>query len=646
MANLCAGFYSVTATDANNCTATQTITITQPAQIVVNLSPTASNCTPNTGSVISTVTGGTGTYVFLWSNANTNNNINGLSPNTYSVVVRDANACSVTQSATVANGCTVSPCALLINTTLTQTSCSNTCNGAIQVGISNANGLISYTWNNGRTTQNINGLCPNTYTLTVTDGNNCRATINNLVINMPQPLSSVMTTTLASCNGADGQATIRVLGGTAPYLYLWNNGQQSLTASGLNAGAYLITVTDANGCSISRAATIGLNNTLAVTSPVVLRPASCFGINNGSAFVSAAGGNNISFAWSNGESTATATALASGQSTLTVSSTGACVAIRTVAISSPPQIVVNLNSTQTNCIANSGLIAAFVSGGSGAGYQYAWSNGASSSVVTGLTAGQYSLTATDGNNCSAVSTTTISIPIAPTVVLTHTIPSCNSPADITATVSPVGNYTFLWSNGSTTQNLSGIAGGIYQLEVRNGNCVATVRDTVPTVPPMTINFSVTLPTNPQTIDGSLSATASNGTAPFSYLWNTGSSSSVLVGIGSGLYIVSATDANGCTATDTLQLGSITDVQRANTDLSFTVQPNPSAGQFHIVFNSALNGAYTVRLHDVLGRNLWQQAFDSPNLSLPLDMSPFPAACYFISIQQRERIVTQKLIIAR
>ncbi len=719
VANLCAGVYTVTVTDVNGCVATANNTITQPAAITITGSVTNPSCCANgnDGNISITATGGTAGYTFAWSNSRTSQNISALTGGNYSVIVTDANSCSVSsspfilnnpsqlvataaisptscsiggsanavvaggtapysylwdngQSAQVSTGLTSGAhlvtitdnngcrliytvaipngcvCGIVVTNTITQASCTNTCDGAIQIGLTNANGQIRYTWNNGRTTQNVSGLCPNTYILTVTDANNCTATVNNLVINNPAPIISVISTTNASCNGTDGRATISLTGGTNPYTFNWSNGQQSSTASGLNAGVYPIIATDANGCSVVRAATVGLSNSLAVTNPVVVQNASCFGVANGAAFISAAGANNISYLWSNGEATSSASALPGGVSTITVSSAGGCVATRTVTINSPSQIVLNLISTQLNCVPNTGAIAAIVSGGSGSGYQFNWSNGQSGTTISGLNSGQYSLSVTDGNNCAAVSTTNISIATPPLVVLTHTNPTCNTLADISATISPAGNYTFLWSNGSTTQNLSGIAGGIYQLEVRNGNCVTTVRDTVPTASPIDINFSVTLPTNPQTQDGSLSATASNGTAPFSYVWNTGATGSVLVGIGSGLYIVSVSDASGCTAIDSFQLGSITNITESGNNIEFVIQPNPSAGEFNLILQSAIVGEYQIRLYDVLGRTLWQQELSSPQLILPINMSHLPAACYFVSVQQRGKISTQKLIIAK
>jgi Secretion system C-terminal sorting domain len=406
-----------------------------------------------------------------------------------------------------------------------------------------------------------------------------------------------------------------------------------------------VSVTDANNCVLTSTANIGLTNTLAVTNPIINQNPTCFGANNGSAFVSAAGANNIRFLWINGETNSNATALNAGLNQVTVSAAGGCVVVRNVQLNSPTQIRTLISNTHTVCTPNSGiLIANNTNGGSGSGYQFVWSNGRSGSVQTGLSSGTYTLTITDGTGCSAISSTQISISTPPTLSATHTNPTCLAGGNITLSISPAANYTFLWSNGATTQNLSGIQGGIYTVEARNGTCVVSLRDTIPAVLPLVIGFSTTQPTNPNSNNGSVSAAVSNGLAPFSYVWNNTSTSNVLLGIGVGNYQVTVTDANGCTATNSVNLSPLTNVSQTTQLLDeFSVYPNPSAGVFGVKIGFLETQNFELQVVDMLGQVLFRQQYTSQQFQTQIDLSAYSTGIYLLRLQTDTIQKTIKII---
>ena len=137
------------------------------------------------------------------------------------------------------------------------------CDGTLVVNPTNGTPPIGYVWSNGQTTQTINNLCAGTYTVTVTDVNNCTITANATLVDPPVLQSPLIVATNPVCNGyCDGTATVNPIDGVAPYTYLWNDGQTTQTATNLCAGAYSVTVTDANGCPAS--------NTIALVNPPIV----------------------------------------------------------------------------------------------------------------------------------------------------------------------------------------------------------------------------------------------------------------------------------------------------------------------------------------------------------------------------------------
>jgi hypothetical protein len=266
-----------------------------------------------------------------------------------------------------------------------------------------------------------------------------------------------------------------------------------------------------------------------------------------------------------------------------------------------------------------------------------------------LGTGTYTVSVSNASGCTVVSATNISIASPFGLSSTHVLPTCNTGGSIDLTVAPVGNYTFLWNNGATSEDIQNLGGGIFQVQVRDASgCVQTLRDTLPSALPLQVSFSVTLPTQPFAGDGAISATANNGTAPYSYVWNTGSTSNALLGISSGTYIVTATDAAGCAVVDTIIVHSLTSVDApAMISQGLTISPNPAQDYFDIRLQSPISGAFTVRIYDALGRVIYESHEETTALNLPISVSELPAATYFVQIRTKSQgETTRKLVIIR
>ncbi|MNQ39467.1 hypothetical protein D3C85_530770 [compost metagenome] len=254
---LSAGTYTVTVTDANSCTATQSFVITQPIQLTASVgAQTNISCKGGSnGSATVNVTGGTSAYTYAWSPSGGSAAIaSGLSAGTYTVTVTDANSCTATQSFVITE-----PSVLNASSgAQTNVSCNGGSNGAATVNVTGGTGTYSYVWSpSGGTAATASGLSAGTYTVTVTDANNCTAT-QSFNITEPNALAaSIATQTNISCNGlSDGATTINVIGGVTPYTYLWSNGSTTKDISGLAAGNYTLTITDANNCSVTQSVTL------------------------------------------------------------------------------------------------------------------------------------------------------------------------------------------------------------------------------------------------------------------------------------------------------------------------------------------------------------------------------------------------------
>jgi large repetitive protein len=332
--NLVAGTYSVTVTDTNGCTATTSATITEPA-VALALSTTQVNvlCNGNnTGSLDLTVSGGTATYTYLWSNSSTIEDPQNLITGTYSVTVTDANGCTSTTNATI----TEPAVALALNTTQVNVLCNGNNTGSIDLSVTGGTSPYTYLWSNNSTIQDPLTLLAGTYSVTVTDSNGCTAT-TSATITEPSAVLALSTTQVdVLCNGNNtGSIDLSVTGGTSPYTYLWSNNATIQDPLNLVAGTYSVTVTDTNGCTATTSATItepAVALALSTTQVNVL----CNGNNTGSIDLSVTGGTApYSYLWSNNSTIQDPLNLVAGTYSVTVTDASGCTATTSATIIQP-----------------------------------------------------------------------------------------------------------------------------------------------------------------------------------------------------------------------------------------------------------------------------------------------------------------------
>ncbi|HTA82431.1 MAG TPA: T9SS type A sorting domain-containing protein [Bacteroidia bacterium] len=500
LTNLAAGTYTLTVTDANGCTNNTNTSITQPTALSVTI-PSSANPTCNggiDGTATGAISGGVIPYSYSWNTNPIQNSATAtaLPAGTYTLTGTDANGCTANVTVTLTN-----PAPLAVTATASSPS--------ICLGTSatlTAAGAQDYTWLpttglsfSAGTIVSASPSSTTMYTVTGTSTVGCTGTATVTISVLAPPTVSVNTTG-GLCGGSLGSATATPGGGTAPYKYIWSNGDNSSVAANLVTGVYQITIVDANNCSVSASATITNTNGPSIT-PTITN-ASCSGADNGSVSIAVTGGTApYRYAWSAANQTLKACTSATQDTTQVLSSVGegtyqvtvtdatGCTTIQSYSIAQPAFLSIHTNSTNAACLSSNGSAGVTVSGGT-TPYVYSW-NGAStttSASMTGLPAGVYNVLVTDKNGCFDSATVLVNNTNGPVVngigILDY---SCVNQTPGSVSISDSGGtapYTYSWSNGVTTSNLTGAIPGNYNLTVTDnngckGNASAYVPDELP-----------------------------------------------------------------------------------------------------------------------------------------------------------------------
>ena len=548
------GTYSATftVTDAHGCNSSDIALITVYALPVVNVDATVNaSCFGNCDGGIS-VSGG---VVYQWDGgAGTNATASGLCAGTYTVTATDANGCSATASATVAE-----PTALTVVATGTNASCNGVCDGTTSSVAAGGTAPYTYVWDGGAgTNATASGLCAGTYTITVIDTEGCAGTYSYTVTEPTALTGSITAQTNVLCNGdANGSVTVAGADGAPGYLYSLDGGattQASGTFNGLTVGSYAVTVVDANGCISNVPVTI--TEPTQITGSITAQTnASCAGVCDGEIEIAATGGTApLEYSWTSGSNSNIESNLCAGIYTCTVTDANGCETSEPITVTEPNAIVLVTDFVLSNCGQSDGEVSVSVSGGTGA-YTYLWddSGNSTTTVVTGLSAGTYAVTVTDANGCTQETSSTITDGVAGTVsTIVDTDISCFGICDGGATATIVGGtapFTYLWNNGETSANAYALCAGTASVDVTDANgCVAATTINISETPALGLVItSYTDPLCNGVCDGTADVTVSGGTAPFTYSWKSGGTTANEIGLCAGIDTVAVTDANGCIA---------------------------------------------------------------------------------------------------
>ncbi len=556
---LSAGLYSVMVTDANNCTAIENIAINNPGGPTITLlnSDTLVCHGQDSGFIDIQISGGLPPYTFNWSNGILTEDLSHLPAGTYIVAVKDSNQCVNTASFVIHETSDINPVAISSNPV---------CVGSILNLTGYSSMGDSYHWtapngfsSNSQDTSFIAAISDSgMYTLIISDTLGCLDTAFVYVLvdtcSCDAPVLAESHKNINCYGGNNGSIDIAATGGVTPYNYAWSGGQTSRNLSGLSAGTYTVSVTDAVGCSSQL--------TITVTEPAMLVISTLNNIDNicsngqsGSVTISVTGGTPpYDYQWNNGFSTASITQLKSGSYSVLLSDLNGCTTQSSFTIASPPGLTLTFTTNNDNCGSGVGAANAIVSGGVSP-YNYLWSNGVTTSGVSGLIGGHYSLIVTDANGCTISEYADISSAGGPVVSLVQAIDAgCFGEAGGILDIQVNGGtapYNYQWSDGSTSQDISNLIAGVYHVTVTGSDACATSTS-------FTIFQSAQVLAVAVTDDTVCSGMALNlyGSGGASYLWTGPNGFSSLLQnptfittqADSGIYSLIVSDPAGCTDT--------------------------------------------------------------------------------------------------
>ena len=544
LVGIIAGSYSVTVRDANACSVTTSMAVTQPVQLNINLNATNVNCNgSNTGSVASVVTGGTGTYAYNWSNANTTSNVSNLQAGSYILTVKDALGCSLTSSINI-----MQPSAITIQPSAANVQCNGSNTGAINLQVTGGTGAYSFIWSNQATTQQIAQLFAGNYAVTVQDANSCSA-ISSATINQPSLVNVTTTQSNYACAIRPGMINVSVNGGTSPYTYLWQDGNTQQNRNNLTAGTYSVSVSDQNHCI--QFASVNIGQIPAMVPTITLTDVSCFGGDNGNMTVSLTGGSQpFSYNWSNAGTTNTIQQLTASPYSVVVTDAYGCTVATTATVAQPPVIQLASTNTPVTCYGlNDGSAHVTASGGT-LGFSYQWSNNNTTQSISNVSAGSYVVSVVDGNNCTAVfNNVVITQPALMSIASTVVSLGCMAQNDGSIKVAAGGGtppYQYNWSTGAKAVVIDSLAAGTYGVTINDvNNCAISENFTVATSTPLSIIQTVQNASCKGVDNGSVSVNVTGGALPYNYNWNNGQQTPTASALGDGNYVVTVTDANGC-----------------------------------------------------------------------------------------------------
>ena len=553
ISNLSGGTFAVTITDGNGCEFIESgITINIPTELLSNTTVTTINCfDEQDGGIITNPSGGTEPYTHLWSTGDVTPNLFNLSAGTYTLTLTDNQGCQTIETTTL-----TAPSEIVLNYTTSPISCNGYTDSYINLSVSGGAGVYTFIWNNGAISEDVYNLSAGYYEVTITDANSCQH-VEAYTITEPDALDEQATVIAVSCDGVNnGAIQTNPIGGTAPYTYAWSTGSNLQNISNLTPGNYMLTLSDANNCQIVQSYNVDEVDGLFID--FVTSPISCSGANDGSLTANITGGTGVyTYLWDNGATTSTINNLGSGFYQLTVVDNGNCEAIQSFEIIEPTQLSATTITTAASCGNDNGSIVALPGGGT-APYTYLWNTGATTAIISDLIAGTYDLTLSDNNACLFTLSETIAATEAISVSSVLENVSCYGSLDGTIALLPVGgngNYSYLWSNGDFSQNISGLDVGEYFLTITDNNDCELLDTFMISAPDsLLLDFAITSITCFAGTDGAIDLEVlTGGVAPFNYTWSNGETTEDIIGLGQGEYEVTITDANQCVTITTIEV---------------------------------------------------------------------------------------------
>jgi len=553
-----AGVYIYSVIDSNNCTITDTIIIEEPDELVLTDSIVDVFCKGDaTAEIHLEVEGGVSPYQYSIDNgANFQSQayFDNLSAGSYLIIVKDANDCEISS-----NLLNVSEPFSVLSTGLTSPNllCFGD-TGTVILTVSGGTPNYSFLWDNGETSQNLNGVGAGNYSVSIFDANNCelQEMINIFSPDEIESNPSPIITDVDCFGNITGSISVTIVGGETPYDYSWSNGGTSSSISNLTSGTYDLIVIDDNNCKYEESIIVNEPDLLEVT--YIASHVACFGESNGEIDITVTGGtSSYTYAWSNLTLDEDLLNILAGTYTVTVTDVNNCSTSVTVTINEPSEIFYTVSTIDLLCEGeDEGQISISSIVGGTPAYEYSIDGStyqSSTATFNNLSSGNYAVNIRDQNGCSKDTLVVLDEPIGfSTIVNVQNIDeagSCNGDASGSISFSISGNtypYSYSWSNGESTSSIYNLTAGTYNLDVYDANNCSMVYSYLITEPDaLSLDYSVTPTSCEEKNDGSITTFVTGGTSPITYFWGTGEATSDIYNLAKGTYSLLIEDANGC-----------------------------------------------------------------------------------------------------
>lgn len=527
---------------------------------------TSSSCELANGSITVTISPES-SYTYQWTNGSISKDLQNIAAGVYTVTItRTGTSCTQVLSSIVTN--VNEP---IVTTISTQDADCGMQNGTATVTVSPPD-TYTFNWSNESNAQNQTQLAPGAYTLTVTSVGTCNNVSSITIAELPVDIQLTTQSTPSACGSSEGTATATA-SPPGEYVYSWSNGQSGTQATNLEAGTYSVTATIVGtNCSSSAEITVDeLPPSFTITTTTT--STNC-GVEDGTASVTVDPPGSYTYQWSNGETTAQLSNLGAGTYSVTVSISGTtCTQESSVTIDElPPSFTVTISSTPSGCGLSDGTATVIVD--PTGTYTYAWSNGGTTEQQTGLAAGTYSVTVSiPGSSCTQETSFTIDeLPPSFTVSISSTPSGCGlSDGTATVIVDPMGTYTYVWTNGGTTEQQTGLPAGTYSVSVSvpGSSCIQEASVTIDELP---APFELTSETTP-TACGMSEGTATVSVTPdgaYDFQWSNGGTGAMQSDLAAGSYTVTVS-ISGSTCSKTITV----DVEELPAGFTVTTTSTPA-----------------------------------------------------------------------
>ena len=608
------GSHTVTVTDKGGCSTTAVLSVAETlTPVTVSITILEENKCAGTpdGALRAEVKGGKSPYQYSWSTEGGKEaTISNLGPGTYTVTVTDAANQSITSSVLLAG-----PPALNATILLLVPANANASDGQAQAKASGGKGPYTYAWSNGVTTEVNKTLSAGNNTLVVTDANGCTSSASiTMSENITTLTASITQTGEIKCNG-EGTVGLDIIvsGGKAPYKFNWDLGQKTQSIKDLPAGNYQVTVTDVMGSIVT------VNKEVKQPAPVSVTTqsdaAASTNQQDGKGTAKASGGTgNLTYAWDNGENSAKATKLAAGIHTVTVTDEAGCSNTGQVEISENI-LALQVTVEQTGEVLCAGdataSIQTVVTGGKEP-YTYTWNNGSSSSSLSSMKDGLFTLTVTDATGHTATIAITVDAPLPIEVVAKVDASAAVNQSNGRASVTVTGGkekYSYAWDNGEKNAKAEKLNAGIHRVVVTDANgCTAEASvEITENILPLEVSITQTstvLCAGQST--ARLQGIVKGGKEPYSYAWNNGTrqwSTHTINDLAAGNYTLKVSDVAGNSITSQFQVSepkplslvaeNISPASTGNQDGEVTLKVSGGTGPYSIHTSTLPSGSTTL-----------------------------------------------------